>query len=199
MAFSSGWVPVVCTADGCWVFHRTRPFCSVLATHGNSFFKKSTSIVSFPIVLYSCSINLSFSSLPLDGSLKTLALCSFNCLFHWEIWFGWSPYFLHRSDNVWFSGIASKATFALNSAVNFRRLVFFELFIFFYLCKDNHFSRWSEIWGIWYSIVFCNSFNNKKRPGFWSQNNNCLNKWNHAVFIAINATNWRYCCDSCYW
>ena len=38
------------------------------------------------------------------------------------------------------------ATFALNSAVNFRRLLVFVLVIFFpfRFCKDNHFNLWSN-------------------------------------------------------
>ena len=44
------------------------------------------------------------------------------------------------------------ATFALNSAVNFRRLLVFVLVIFFpfRFCKDNHFNLWSKFQGALY-------------------------------------------------
>ena len=44
------------------------------------------------------------------------------------------------------------AAFALNSAVNFQRLLVFVLVIFFpfRFCKDNHFSLWSKFQGALY-------------------------------------------------
>lgn len=98
------------------------------------FFRNSTSIVSSPIVLYSCSMSLSLSSLPLASALKASALRSLSRFFHWLTWFGLSWYLLHSSGSVWFSCIASKATFALNSAVYLRRLTFFVSFIFPEFC-----------------------------------------------------------------
>lgn len=58
----------------------------------------------------------------------------YRCFFHCATWLGCSSYFLHSSDRVCRYCIASKATFAMNSAVNFRRLFLVVLFIFFEFC-----------------------------------------------------------------
>jgi len=67
---------------------RTAAVCSASPSWTPSSFRNSTLIVSSPIVLYSCSISLSLSSLPPDSVLKASALRSFSCFFHWLIWFG---------------------------------------------------------------------------------------------------------------
>lgn len=86
------------------------------------------------MVLYRCSMSLSLSlSAASPRSLKTLELCTFNWFFHFVIRFGWTSCFLLNSLNVSLSCNASMATFTLNSAVNFRRLIVFVLVIFFSL------------------------------------------------------------------
>src|SRR5512145_2204697 len=120
-------------------------FCSHRPNFFETFFKKSRSISSWPILAYSLSKS-TWDCFSGDGVSKISDARSVNSCFHFEIMFGCTSNLFESSANDSRSLSASIATCALKAPENFLLLVFIfhckVKFLFFNLTSGSNFGEY---------------------------------------------------------
>jgi len=87
----------------------------------NCFFSQFSSTFNWPICGYNAALGASSLGLAPRRLEKILGNSSRTNFFHWVIWTGWTPYSMANSLIVHSPRVASRATFALNSARGYHR------------------------------------------------------------------------------